>query len=66
MEPADLARILVRLGCPTDRSVVLARQLDRRARMDADRKGIPYEHALEHLLGLMAEGWAAPGQSRPS
>jgi hypothetical protein len=27
--------------------------------MDSDRSGIPYELALEHLIGLMAQGWAA-------
>ena len=37
----------------------MARQLDRKARMDAERKGIAYDAALRHLTALMAQGWAA-------
>ncbi len=56
----ELAEVLRRLGCPPEQCVAMARQLDRRARMDAGRKNLSYEAALEHLLGLMAQGWAAP------
>ena len=38
----------------------MAAQLDRRARMDAARQGIAYNEALNHLIGLMMQGWAAP------
>ncbi|MDW8344636.1 MAG: hypothetical protein RMM51_09110 [Verrucomicrobiae bacterium] len=62
----ELAKKLVALGCPADKSLVMARQLDRRARMDADRKGISYDAALSHLLGLMAQGWAAKRIHNPS
>ncbi|HUJ12135.1 MAG TPA: hypothetical protein VL171_19170 [Verrucomicrobiae bacterium] len=37
----------------------MAAQLDRRARMDAERKGVSHQAALERLIGLMAQGWAA-------
>jgi hypothetical protein len=37
----------------------MASQLDKRARMDAERKVISYEAALKNLIGLMAQGWAA-------
>ena len=37
----------------------MAAQLDKRARMDAESKGISYEAALRYLIGLMAQGWAA-------
>ena len=57
----ELTQVLEKLGCPADKSVAMAAQLDKRARMDADRKKITYEAALEHLLGLMAQGWAAQG-----
>jgi predicted metal-dependent hydrolase len=59
MDNAELANVLVRLGCPAEKSAVMAAQLDKRAQMDAERKGIPYAAALQHLTALMAQGWAA-------
>jgi hypothetical protein len=64
MEVAELAQMLERLGCPKDKSDIMARQLDRRAKMDADRKGVNYESTLQHLVRLMAQGWAATGGRR--
>ncbi len=60
MDVNELALALERLGCPGDRSVMMAQQLDRRAQMDAERKGVSYDTALRHLVGLMAQGWNAP------
>lgn len=37
----------------------MAAQLDKRARQLAEAKGRSYEEALQHLLGLMRQGWAA-------
>ena len=54
-----LAQVLLKLGCPPEKSAAMASQLDKRARMDAERKQISYEAALEYLIGLMAQGWAA-------
>jgi hypothetical protein len=62
MDVTELALALERLGCPRDQSDIMARQLDRRACMDADRKGVSYESALQHLVSLMAQGWAATGK----
>lgn len=59
MTPEAIASLLVRLGCPADKSLEMARQLDRRARQLSEAKGRPYEEALTHLLKLMAGGWAA-------
>ena len=59
MTTDELAAVLQRLGCPAGTCAAMARQLNRRARMDADRKNISYEAARQHLLGLMAQGWAA-------
>jgi hypothetical protein len=56
---AELATALRKLGCPPSRCEAMARQLDRRARMDAERKNVRYQDALARLLGLMAQGWAA-------
>ena len=64
MTLTEIASTLERLGCPSEKSASMASQLDRRARMDAERDGMPYEAALARLLGLMAQGWATPG-SRP-
>ena len=57
----QLAAALVALGCPADKSVEMAAQLDKRARQLAEQKGRSYEEALAHLLNLMKQGWAAPG-----
>jgi hypothetical protein len=62
MEIPELARILVALGCPAEKSVAMAAQLDKRARQLAAQKGRSYEEALQHLLNLMKQGWAAQGK----
>ncbi len=59
MNQDELAAGLVALGCPLEKSVEMAAQLDKRARQLAAEKGRGYEDALAHLLGLMQQGWAA-------
>ena len=59
MEISELAAVLVALGCPKEKSAEMAEQLDKRARQLAEQKERSYEEALEHLLKLMAQGWAA-------
>jgi hypothetical protein len=59
MEISELAKILVALGCPAEKSAEMAAQLDKRARQLAAEKNRPYEDALKHLLTLMKQGWAA-------
>ena len=61
MEPTEteLARALVALGCPREKSAEMAAQLDKRARQLALQKRRTYDEALEHLLKLMSQGWAA-------
>ena len=59
MTNADLAQVLVTLGCPQDKSLEMAAQLDKRARQLAEQKNRTYEEAMTHLLKLMKEGWAA-------
>jgi hypothetical protein len=59
MNQAELAHVLVALGCPAQKSEEMAGQLQRRARQLAGEKGRSEEEALEHLLGLMRQGWAA-------
>jgi hypothetical protein len=60
MEISDLARVLVALGCPAEKSGEMAAQLDKRARQLAAEKNRSYDEALKHLVGLMRQGWAAP------
>lgn len=55
----DLAALLVSLGCPQEKSVEMAAQLDKRAKQLAEQKGKTYEEAMAHLLNLMKQGWAA-------
>lgn len=62
MNTAELAGLLVAMGCPREKSVEMAAQLEKRARQLAETKGRSYEEALVHLLGLMKQGWAAQGR----
>jgi hypothetical protein len=57
MEVSELANALVALGCPAEKSAAMAAQLDKRARQLAAQKGRTYEEAVQHLLGLMRQGW---------
>ncbi len=59
MDLAELAAVLVALGCPKEKSAEMAAQLDKRARQLAEQKQRTYDEALEHLLRLMSQGWAA-------
>jgi len=59
MELSELAKTLVALGCPSEKSAGMAAQLDKRARQLAAQKGRSYEEAVQHLIGLMKQGWAA-------
>ena len=59
---AQLAALLISLGCPSEKSAEMAAQLDKRARQLAVEKGRSYEEALKHLLTLMKQGWAAQGK----
>jgi hypothetical protein len=55
----NLASVLTMLGCPKEKSLEMAAQLDKRARQLAGQKGKTYEEAMAHLLALMKQGWAA-------
>lgn len=57
-----LARLLEGWGCPAQRSLEMARQLDRRANQLAQRTGRPKAEAMAHLLRLFQQAAA----SRPS
>jgi hypothetical protein len=59
VEISELATVLIALGCPREKSAEMAAQLDKRARQLAGEKNRGYDEALEHLLKLMAQGWAA-------
>ena len=61
MEISEIARLLVALGCPPEKSGEMAAQLDNRARQLAAGKNRSHEDALAHLLKLMSQGWAAGG-----
>ncbi len=63
MDLPQLAKALVAMGCPADKSAEMAAQLDKRAQQLAAKPGGNYEAALTHLLGLMRQGWAAKDQT---
>jgi hypothetical protein len=54
--------MLVAIGCPVEKSLEMARQLEKRASQLALKKGTTQEEALAHLLSLMKQGWAAKEQ----
>ena len=62
MEIPQLARLLTAMGCPPEKSLEMAAQLDKRAHQLAESKGQTHEEALVHLLTLMKQGWAAQGR----
>lgn len=59
MEIDEIAKALVELGCPEEKSTDMASQIDKRARQLAEERSQSYEQALGYLLSLMKEGWAA-------
>jgi len=59
IEQTELAQVLVALGCPAEKSAEMAAQLDKRARQLAAEKGCAEAEALQHLLTLLRQGWAA-------
>ncbi|HZL13223.1 MAG TPA: hypothetical protein VFC85_03685 [Verrucomicrobiae bacterium] len=63
VEISELAKVLVALGCPSEKSQEMAAQLDKRAKQLAEQRGRSYEEALQHLLTLMRQGWSAQGRS---
>jgi len=63
MEISELAKVLVTLGCPSEKSLEMAAQLDKRAKQLAEQKGRTYDEALQHLLTLMRQGWSAQSKS---
>lgn len=66
MNPSDLAPVLVSLGCPQEKSLEMASQLDKRAKQLAEQKNKSYEEAMAHLLSLMKQGWAAQAKGIPN
>jgi hypothetical protein len=59
MNQIELASLLVKLGCPQEKSADMAAQLDKRAKQLAEQKSRSYDEAVTHLLNLMKQGWAA-------
>lgn len=59
MPLTELAALLQSMGCPKDKALEMAAQLDKRAGQLAARKGRSQAESLAHLLNLMKEGWAA-------
>jgi hypothetical protein len=66
MTTSELASLLVSLGCPAEKSAIMAAQLDKRAKQLAEETHRSYEDALTHLLNLMRQGWAAQGKVDPA
>jgi hypothetical protein len=64
MEISELAKALVAMGCPQEKSMEMASQLDKRAKQLMELKGRSYDEALQHLLALMKQGWAAKEKGR--
>ncbi len=65
MHSSEIASLLVAFGCPAEKSLEMAGQLDKRARQLAEQKGKTYEEAMAHLINLMKQGWAAKEKGQP-
>ena len=55
----EVEKLLLEMGLPTETPGPLAEQLLKRARQLAEKRGWSVRHALEHLIGLLKQGWAA-------
>ena len=56
---ADLAQLLITMGCPEAKAGEMAAQLAKRSRQLAVDRNIPCNKATAYLLNLMRQGWAA-------
>ena len=63
MNQAELASLLIKLGCPQEKSAEMAAQLDKRAAQLAKQKNRSHDEAMAHLLSLLQQGWAAKGKA---
>jgi hypothetical protein len=59
MTDQELAELLKGLGCPPEKCLEMARQLDKRARQLAAERQQSHAETLAGLLSLMSQGWAA-------
>jgi hypothetical protein len=56
---ADVEKLIHEMGLPTETPGPLAEQILKRARQLAEKRGWSVGHAVEHLIGLLRQGWAA-------
>lgn len=56
---AEVEGLIHDMGLPTETLGPLAEQILKRARQLAEKRGWSVRHALEHLIGLLKQGWAA-------
>ena len=66
MTVQEIQKKLESLGVSPNRSLLCATQLDKRAGQVAVEHQISREAAEQYLIGLMAQGWAAPKAATPS
>jgi hypothetical protein len=59
LDVSQLALLLDQLGCPSEKTSEMASQLDRRATQLSETTGRSKVEALQHLIGLLRQGWAA-------
>ena len=59
LDVSQLALLLEQLGCPVAKTSEMASQLDRRATQLSETTGRSKVEALQHLIGLLRQGWAA-------
>ncbi|MGB0578269.1 MAG: hypothetical protein ACPGVU_01080 [Limisphaerales bacterium] len=59
MDLDELATTLREFGCPSDKAPEMAAQLDKRAQQLVEERGQSYTTAMNYLIGLMRQGWAA-------
>ena len=60
---ADLAKLLVTMGCPEAKTGEMAAQLAKRSGQLAIERNCTRDEATAHLISLMRQGWAAKEQN---
>ncbi len=59
IDPENLAKLLVDLGCPEPKSAEMSQQLAKRSKQLAKERNQTQTEAMAYLINLMSQGWAA-------
>jgi len=55
----EVEKLILEMGIPTETPTMFAEQLLKRARQLSERRNQSLRDSLDHLIGLLKQGWAA-------